>query len=64
MFDYKNWEVDEEKSGFDEDKDAVKWDQVIDFKWLKNEPSPNWKWMTEEEISYLTKVFLPEKQPE
>ncbi|KAK5661747.1 hypothetical protein OQA88_9848 [Cercophora sp. LCS_1] len=35
----------------DEDKTKLNmWDQVNDFKWLKAEPSPNWRLMTEREL--------------
>ena len=26
-----------------------RWDQVDDFKWLKSEPSPNWKTLPEQD---------------
>jgi hypothetical protein len=32
-----------------EDPIENQWDQVDDFKWLKSEPSPNWKILPEEE---------------
>lgn len=61
MFDYQNRAIDEEKSGFDDEQDDnLLWGKVIDNKWVKDEPSPNWTMMNEEEISYLTKVYLPE----
>ena len=50
---------DEEKAEFDEDQGVNKWAEVNDFKWIKSEQSPNWRPMSEEEISVLPEVHLP-----
>lgn len=61
MFDYWDRQLDEIWAGFDENwQELEKWDKVIDNWWKEATPSTNWSQMTEEKISYLTKVWLPE----
>jgi len=60
MFDYRNRALDEIGSGFDEFREELsKIDWVIDNWWKEAGPSTNGSVMSEEKISYLTKVGLP-----
>ncbi len=61
-FRYPNYDADEEKAEFDEDREVNKWNEVKDFKWIKAEQSPHWSAMSEEEIANLPVVYMPEDQ--
>ena len=63
MFEYKNRLWDKERAGFEMEEDSEnssKWSVVIDNKWSRDEQSPNWSVLNDEEIRYLTQIFLPE----
>lgn len=62
MFVWPEKEQDAEESGFDEPH-PEKWGEVVDFKWIKREQSPNWCKMDEEEIAALTLVHVPKPLP-
>ena len=55
LYEYNDQEKHAEMTDFD---DGVnKYRDVKDFKWLKQEQSPNWSLFTDEEIDNMTKVY-------